>query len=72
LGFLQKNSINLPEVVPASCNEGYPTTSDDGIEVIRIQVEEDEDVKEKVDPVAISFTVVKSEHEVSCVTVCPS
>jgi hypothetical protein len=69
LGFLQKNSINLS---PASCSEGYPTTSDDGIEVIRIKVEEGADVNKKMDPVAITFTVVKSEHEVSSITVCPS
>lgn len=63
----------MPEVVPASCSEGYPTTSDDGIgiEVIRIKVEEGADINKKVDPVAITFTVVKSEHEVSSVTVCP-
>jgi hypothetical protein len=71
LGFLQKSSINLSEVIPASCSEGYPTTSDDGIEVIRIKVEEGADVHKKVDPVAITFTAVKSEQEVSSVTVCP-
>jgi hypothetical protein len=71
LGFLQKSSINLPEGIPASCSEGYPTTSDDGIEVIRIKVEDGADVEKKVDPVAITFTVVKSEHEVSFVTECP-
>jgi len=71
LGFLQKSSINSPEVVLASCSEGHSTTSDDGIEVIRIKVEEGADVQKKVDPIAITFTVVKSEHEVSSVTVCP-
>ena len=61
----------MPEVVPASCSEGHPSTSDDGIEVIRIKTEEGADVHKKVDPVAITFTVVKSENEVSSVTVCP-
>ena len=61
----------MPEVVPASCSKGYPTISDDEIEVIRIKVEEGAEVNKKVDPIAITFTAVKSEHEVSSVTVCP-
>jgi hypothetical protein len=59
----------MSEVVPASCSEGNATTDDYGIEVIRIKVEEGADVHKKVDPVAITFTVVKSEHEVSSVTI---
>ena len=61
----------MPKVVPASCSEGYSTTSDNEIEVIRIKVEEGTEAHKKVDPVAITFTAVKSEHEVSSVTLCP-
>jgi hypothetical protein len=71
LALLQKNS-NLPEVVPPSCTEEHPTTSNDGIEIINIKVGAGTEVKKTVDPVPITFTaVVKKEHEVSSVSVSP-
>jgi hypothetical protein len=50
------------KIEPGSIAETYPT-SDDGNEMIDINVEED--------PVPVTFSGIKAEQEVSCISVCP-
>jgi hypothetical protein len=40
-------------------------------QVIGIKVEEVINIKEEEDPEPISFPVIKTEHEVSCASLCP-
>jgi hypothetical protein len=55
--------MGLVKVEPGSCTERYLTSSEVGIELVSIKVEEDTDgVKEEPNPVAIS---IMSENEVS-------
>lgn len=68
LASLQK-CINLENVVPASCSQEYPASSHDEIEIVSANIAEGTDVQKKVDPVAITFNVVKAEHEVSSIYV---
>jgi hypothetical protein len=48
---------------------GSCLTSDGENQAIDIKVEEDPDVKEQKDPLAMAFSSIKSEHEVSFVCV---
>jgi hypothetical protein len=60
-----QNCVDLPKVVPSLCNETGATFSDDGGGVIIVKVEEVTDVQEVDDPVPISCSIIKGEHEVS-------
>jgi len=51
-----------PDSYSGSC-----LTSDGENQTIDIKVEEDLDVKEEKDPLAMTFSSIKSEHEVSSV-----
>ena len=54
----------IVKVEPGSCNQSW-VTPDDEIEVSDMRLEEAPGVKEEVNPVAITFGTIKSEHEVS-------
>ena len=55
----------MVKVEPGSCSESWVTPSDDEIEVLDMRLEGAPGVKEEVNPVAITFGTIKSEHEVS-------
>jgi hypothetical protein len=63
--LLLQNCVELLELVPSSSREAH-LTSDDGNEVINVKVEEEEEEE----PGRITFPVMKTEHEVSCMSVC--
>ena len=56
---------------PGLCSETCHTSSGDCNEVIGMKVEEVTNIKveEYLEP--IIFPVIKTEHEVSCISVCP-
>jgi hypothetical protein len=64
-----QNFIDLLKVVPGLYNETC-LTSCDGNQVISIKVEDFADTQEEEDPLLTKFPVIKSEHEVSCMSVC--
>jgi hypothetical protein len=61
-----QNCVDLLKAEPDSCSSSC-VTSDDGSQTIDVKVEEDPDVKEEQDPLAMTFSSVRSEHEVSFV-----
>jgi hypothetical protein len=63
-----QNCINLLEVVPGSYSETCLTSHDDN-QVIDIKVENVADMQEEEDPLLITSPVIKTEHEVSCMSV---
>jgi hypothetical protein len=61
-----QNCVDLLKVVPGSCSETRATFSGDGGGVISVKVEEVTYIEEaEEDPVSISCSVIKGEHEVS-------
>jgi hypothetical protein len=56
--------LGSAKVEPDVCTERYLTSSDDEIELVG-KVGEGTGVEEEQDPIAITFTSVKSENEVS-------
>jgi hypothetical protein len=60
-----QNCMDLLKVEPGSDSE----TCHDGNQVIDIKVEEVTDIQEEEDPLRRTFTVIKTEHEVSCISV---
>ena len=67
-----KNTLDLqsctaaPRVEHGLCRETSVRSSDDSIEVISINIEREEiRIKEEVKPIAISFSSIKGEPEVS-------
>jgi hypothetical protein len=61
------------KVIPDPCNETSVTSYSDAHEVVTIKVEEDTDVRTKVEiPEPISFSAIKAEpQEVSYMSLCP-
>jgi hypothetical protein len=57
--------VDLLKVVPGSCNETRATFFDDGSGVINVKVEDVTDIQVEEDPVPLSCSLVKGEHEVS-------
>jgi hypothetical protein len=53
------------KVVPGSCSETGATFPDDGDGVTTVKVEEVTDIQDEEDPVPMSCSVIKCEHEVS-------
>lgn len=60
-----QNCVDVLKVVPGSCGETGATFSDDGGGVINVKVEEGTDIQEVADPVPMSCSLIKGEHEVS-------
>jgi len=52
------------KVEPGSCSGRCVTPSDDEIQVLDMRLEGGPGVEEEVNPVAIKFETIKSEHEV--------
>jgi hypothetical protein len=51
--------------------DSYSEPGHDGNQCIDINVEEVADIKEEEDPLQAKFPVLKTEHEVSSMSVCP-
>lgn len=63
-----QNCMDLVKSEPGSYSDSSVASDDyDENWVINIKVEKDIDVEVKQNPVAITFTAIKSEHEVSFV-----
>jgi hypothetical protein len=60
--------MDIPKAEP-DLYSGSCLRSDGENEAIDIKVKEDPDVKEEKDPLAMTFSSIKSEHEVSFVCV---
>jgi hypothetical protein len=56
-----QNGVDFLQIEPGSTPETYPTSSDGGNQIIDINVEED--------PMPITFSGIKPEQEVSCISV---
>jgi hypothetical protein len=67
-GVVLQNCISLLEIVPGSCSETCLTSHDDN-QIIDIKVENVADAQEEEDPLLITSQVIKTENEVSCVSV---
>jgi hypothetical protein len=63
-----QHSMDILKAEPDSYS-GSCLTSDGVNQAIDIKVKEDPDVKEEKDPLAVTFSSIKSEHEVSLVCV---
>jgi hypothetical protein len=57
---------DLEKCVPVPCSETYATPSHNANQAMNIKVEELSDIEVEEHPVPITFTGLKSEHEVSC------
>jgi hypothetical protein len=67
-----QSCTDAPRVEHGLCSETNVQSSDDSIEVISIKIEEEEiHIKEEVEPIAISFSSIKDEPEVSPQTFLP-
>jgi hypothetical protein len=60
-----QNCVDLLKVVPGLCSETGAKFYDDGGGVISVKVEEVTDIQEVKNPVPISCSLIKGEHEVS-------
>ena len=61
-----QSCTDAPRVEHGLCNETSVRSSDDSIEVINIKIEGEEiHIKEEDEPIAISFSSIKDEPEVS-------
>jgi putative N-acetylmannosamine-6-phosphate epimerase len=63
--------MDLEKDVPGLCRKMCPASSREGKEGIRIKTEAVSDVKQEEDPVPIPLPGIKSECEVSCMSMCP-
>jgi len=63
--------MDLLNYEPGFCTETCHTSSGDSNQVTGMKVEEVISIKEEEDPEPISFPETKTEHEVSCMSVCP-
>ena len=69
LVFLQ-NCIHFLKAAPGSHSDTHVTSSHDGCQLNDIKNEYITDIQEEQDPLLITYPLIKSEHEVSCVCVC--
>jgi hypothetical protein len=63
--------MDLEKDVPGLWSEVCPASSHEGNGGSRIKTETVSDVEQEEDPVPILLSVMKSECEVSCMSVCP-
>jgi len=66
-----QNCVDLWKHEPSLCVETCHTSSGDCNQVIGIKVEEVISIKEEEDPEPISFPEIKTEHDISCTSLCP-
>jgi c-di-GMP-binding flagellar brake protein YcgR len=68
-----QNCRDLQKVMQGSCGETCPE-SHDANQIISIKVEDvsdtEEEEEEEEDPMSLKYSRIKSEHEVSCMSVC--
>jgi hypothetical protein len=62
-----QNYTNVEKAVLSPCGETYPT-SDDASQAKNIKAEEASDTEEEEDPLPMTFTEIKTETEVSCMS----
>ena len=67
-----QDRVNLVKDEPGACNEACSVSSDDGNQFLFIKVENVTDIKEDDDTKPMTSPVIKTEHEVSCMSVCPA
>jgi hypothetical protein len=65
-----QHCVDSLEVVPGSYCETYLISSRDENEAVSIKVESETDIQEEKDPLMITVPVIKTKHEVSCMSVC--
>jgi hypothetical protein len=66
---LLQNCMDLQKDMQGSCSETCPV-SHDANQITSIKVENVSDTEEEEDPVPLKYSGIKSEHEVSCMSVC--
>jgi hypothetical protein len=66
-----QNSMDFVKVEPGLSDESCPASSHDGNQTIDIKVEVS-DTQEMEDPLLMVLPEIKAEHEVSCMSTCPS
>jgi len=66
-----QNCMDISKHEPGLCSETCHTSSGDCNQIIGIKVEEVISIKEENGPEPISLPIIKTEHEVSCTSVCP-
>jgi hypothetical protein len=66
-----QNCMDMRKHGPGLYSETCHTSSGDFNQIIGIKVEEVITIKEEEGPEPISFPILKTEHEVSCTSVCP-
>jgi hypothetical protein len=65
-----QNCVDSLRSGTVSCSETCLRSSDDGIEIVYINVEEGTDIKEEELPEPILVRTIKTEREVSFVSLC--
>lgn len=63
--------MDLPKGEPGSSSETRLVSSYDGNQAASIKIEENTDVKEEEDPESVTSSLIKTEHEVSYMSMCP-
>jgi hypothetical protein len=64
--LILQNCRDSENCVPVPCSETHPAASHDANQIVNIKVEEVSDTEVEEHPVPMTFTGLKSEHEVSC------
>jgi hypothetical protein len=62
---LLQNCLDSQKNVPGLHNEACPSSSQDGDQAVNIKTEEFSDIADGEDPVPMTLTGIKAEHEVS-------
>jgi hypothetical protein len=66
---LLQNCMDFQKDMQGSCSESCPTSCDAN-QIVSIKVEDVSDIEEEEDPLALRYSGIKTEPEVSCMTVC--
>jgi hypothetical protein len=61
-------SLDSQKDVPGLRSEACASSSLDGVQAVNIKVEEFSDIEDREDPVPKTILGIKTEHEVSCMT----
>jgi hypothetical protein len=67
-----QNCLGLKNDVAGSHIEACESSSLSGVQVVNIKVEEFSDMEDRKDRVPMTVVGVKAEHEVRCMSLCPS
>jgi hypothetical protein len=66
---LLQNYMDLRKDIHGSCSETSPL-SHDANQIISVKIEDVSDIEEEKDPVPFIYSRIKTEHVVSCMSVC--